>query len=248
MGAYANDYTVSVTNYYTDLKKYKPISMTKERRLIRLCKRGNDSAKKELIESNLRFVFNIAKKYAGRGIPIADLISDGNLGMIRAIDKFDETKGIRFISYAVWWIKQAMLESISKQNRMNFVESSNDDEEIDSDIENITCEEYHCDIFRNNKYNCLELSYSMDDENKESEIDSKQKDTIESIMCTLSDKEREIIESYFGINGKPSMFLFEIGEKYNLSSERVRQIKEKALRKMRSQMLIMDIDKDDLFL
>lgn len=242
-----NDYTISVANYYTELKKYKPVSMSTERRLIRLCKRGNEKAKKELIESNLRFVFNIAKKYTGRGISIGDLISEGNIGMIKAIDKFDETKGNRFISYAIWWIRQAMLETISKQSRIILTEDTIPFAQ-DEDATDQFGDDFHFEPYKNDKYDSTSLSYTIDCYNKENEVDSKQKETIDELLSVLSSKEREIIESYFGINGNPSMYLFEIGKKYDLSSERVRQIKEKAIRKLRSQMLIMNIDKEDLFI
>ena len=114
MNQHVNDFTDNVRVYYNELKKYKPISRKEEKRLIKLYKNGSLMAKNKLLESNLRFVFDIARKYTGRGVPICDLISEGNLGLIKALDKFDNSKNVKFISYAVWWIKQAMLDSISK--------------------------------------------------------------------------------------------------------------------------------------
>ena len=111
---HANDFTRTTEVYFEELKRYKPLTKAKERRLLKKCKKGNLKAKNEILESNLRFVFDIAKHYTGRGVSISELISDGNVGLLRAIDKFDETKDVKFISYAVWWIKQAMLESIKK--------------------------------------------------------------------------------------------------------------------------------------
>ena len=126
MNQYANDFNDTVRVYYDDLKKYKPLTRAKEKRLLKKCKKGNLKAKNEIIESNLRFVFDIAKRYTGRGVSISELISDGNMGLLRAIDKFDETKDVKFISYAVWWIRQAMLESIKKKNLFSFVEMEPD--------------------------------------------------------------------------------------------------------------------------
>ena len=122
MNQYANDFTRTVVAYYDDLKKYKPLTKSKEKHLLRLCRNGNTKAKNELLEANLKFVFDIAKHYTGRGISISDLISEGNMGLLRAVDKFDESKDVKFISYAVWWIRQAMLEAINKKKRLIMVE------------------------------------------------------------------------------------------------------------------------------
>lgn len=114
MGTFQNDYTDNVKIYYKDLKKCEPIPLSYERELILKSKEGDVEARNKIIESNLRFVFNIARKYAGKGIPISDLISEGNLGLVKAIEKFDTTKDVKFITYAVYWIREYMSASIRK--------------------------------------------------------------------------------------------------------------------------------------
>jgi RNA polymerase primary sigma factor len=238
MNQYANDFTETVRVYYDDLKKYKPLTKTKERRLLKKCKKGNLKAKNEILEANLRFVFDIAKHYTGRGVPISELISDGNMGLLRAIDKFDESKNVKFISYAVWWIRQAMLESIKKKNAINFVEIEPNTDN-DSYIDKRLIEDDEDDTSFNK-----ELSNENDEKSKE--ISENQRNIITNIIGTLSDRERDIIENYYGLNSNKELTLSEIGKKYNLSSERVRQIKLVSLRKLRSKILLYD-DLEDLF-
>lgn len=241
MNQYANDFTHTVRVYYDELKKYKPMSKSKERRLLKQCKRGNIKAKNEIIEANLRFVFDIAKLYTGRGVPISDLISDGNMGLLKAIDKFDETKDVKFISYAVWWIRQAMSESIKKRKSVNFVEiepNENNDSIIDSKIS---------DDDEDDISDSRDSSYSNEQEEKKKEVSRNQKDMVSKIITSLNERERKIIESYYGLNNEKELTLIEIGEKYNLSSERIRQIKISALRKLRSRIMLCK-DFDDLFI
>lgn len=238
MNQYANDFTETVRVYYDDLKKYKPLTKAKERRLLKKCKKGNLKAKNEILEANLRFVFDIAKHYTGRGVPISELISDGNMGLLRAIDKFDESKNVKFISYAVWWIRQAMLESIRKKNAINFVEIEPNTDN-DSYIDKRLIEDDEDDTSFNK-----ELSNENDEKSKE--ISENQRNIITNIIGTLSDRERDIIENYYGLNSSKELTLSEIGKKYNLSSERVRQIKLNAIRKLRSKILLYD-DLEDLF-
>jgi RNA polymerase primary sigma factor len=238
MNQYANDFTETVRVYYDDLKKYKPLTKAKERRLLKKCKKGNLKAKNEILEANLRFVFDIAKHYTGRGVPISELISDGNMGLLRAIDKFDESKDVKFISYAVWWIRQAMLESIKKKNAINFVEIEPNTDN-DSYIDKRLIEDDEDDTSFNK-----ELSNENDEKSKE--ISENQRNIITNIIGTLSDRERDIIENYYGLNNSKELTLSEIGKKYNLSSERVRQIKLVSLRKLRSKILLYD-DLEDLF-
>jgi len=228
MNQYANDFTRTVEIYYDDLKRFKPLTKSMERTLIRKCKKGDVAAKNKLLEANLKFVFDIAKHYTGRGLSISELISDGNMGLIKAIDKFDEKRDIKFISYAVWWIRQSIMESIKKKNIMNFVELA-PDETIDTnfdDVDDIEFEENQSD-------------FSNDGELEREERASEQIDIVSSIISKLNDRERDIIETYYGLNNKEELTLSEIGEKYNLSIERVRQIRNKSLKKLRSELLLL---------
>ena len=238
MNQYANDFTETVRVYYDDLKKYKPLTKAKERRLLKKCKKGNLKAKNEILEANLRFVFDIAKHYTGRGVPISELISDGNMGLLRAIEKFDESKDVKFISYAVWWIRQAMLESIKKRNAISFVEIEPNTDN-DSSIDKKLIEDDEDDVSFNN-------DFSNENDEKSREVTENQRNIITSLIGTLSDRERDIVENYYGINDKKELTLTDIGKKYNLSSERVRQIKLNAIRKLRSKILLYD-DLEDLF-
>ena len=238
MNQYANDFTETVRVYYDDLKKYKPLTKAKERRLLKKCKKGNLKAKNEILESNLRFVFDIARHYTGRGVPISELISDGNIGLLRAIEKFDESKDVKFISYAVWWIRQAMLESIKRRNAINFVEIEPNTDN-DSSMDKKLIEDDEDDVSFNN-------DFSNENDEKSIEVSENQRNIITSLIGTLSDRERDIVENYYGINDKKELTLTDIGKKYNLSSERVRQIKLNAIRKLRSKILLYD-DLEDLF-
>lgn len=232
MNQYANDFTETVRVYYDDLKKYRPLTKAKERRLLKKCKKGNLKAKNEILESNLRFVFDIARHYTGRGVPISELISDGNMGLLRAIEKFDESKDVKFISYAVWWIRQAMLESIKKKNAINFVEiEPNTDNDASMDKKLI--EDDEDDVSFNN-------DFSNENDEKEMEIKIEQKNIVIKLLNVLDERERDVIESYYGINDKKELTLTDIGKKYNLSSERVRQIKKKGLMKLRTKMLLLN--------
>ena len=239
MNQYANDFTNTVRTYYDELKKYKPLTKAKERRLLKKCKKGNLKAKNEILEANLRFVFDIAKHYTGRGVSISELISDGNMGLLRAIDKFDETKDVKFISYAVWWIRQAILESIKKKKLVNFVEIEPNIDN-DSSMDRKLIEDDEDDVPSNDRF-----VNEGDEKNKET-IEN-QKNIISSLITVLSDRERDVIENYYGLGNKKELTLTEIGEKYNLSCERIRQIKRQSLKKLRTKMLLLDEDLDNLF-
>jgi RNA polymerase primary sigma factor len=241
MNQYANDFTSTVRIYYDELKKYKykPISKAKERRLLKQCKRGNLKAKNELLEANLRFVFDIARHYTGRGVPISDLISEGNMGLLKAIEKFDDTKDVKFISYAVWWIRQAMTDAIKRKKSVTFVEiepNESNDSVIDSKIID------EDDEISETK----DTTYTNEYDEKAKEVSENQKAMVSKIISILSERERNIIESYYGINNKKELTLVDIGKKYNLTSERVRQIKLSAIRKLRSKIMLCN-DCEDLF-
>jgi len=233
MNQYANDFTRTTQTYYDELKKYKPLTKAKERRLLRLCKKGNVKAQNEIIECNLKFVFDIAKHYTGRGIPISDLISEGNMGLIRAIDKFDESKDVKFISYAVWWIRQYMLDAIKKKKLMNLVELDTSNNTTTSMDKVISDEEDEMVGF-------IDKSFSNESDEYKREMNQAQKEVIKKLLNVLNKRERDIIENYYGLNDKEELNLLEIGKKFNLSSERVRQIKLTSFKKLRSSMLMYD--------
>lgn len=235
-----NDFNRTVRTYYSDLKRFKPIGRTRERRLLRLAKKGSTKAKNELIESNLRFVFDLAKKYARKGVPITELISEGNVGLFRAIDKFDEEKDVKFITYAVWWIRQAMTECIRKNKLMKEFETSSEDSDTVYGSNSNGVYDDEDDV----TFGVNEPSDYFDERKKE--IERNQEYAVSNLMSLLSDKEKDIIERFYGMNGKEEETLTEIGKKYNLSCERVRQVKKNALKKLRSEALVY-CDTEDLF-
>lgn len=232
MNEYANDFNTTVQTYYNDLKKCKPISRIREKELIRLAKRNNQRARNELVESNLRFVFDVAKKYKGRGVPLCDLISEGNMGLIKAIDKFDEKYDVKFYSYAVWWIRQAILECIRKKQLANSFEKEQD--EINTIIVSNVSNDNEDDIVNINE---TILSNEEDEYNKE--IEENQKKAVQNLLDKLQPREKEIIERYFGLNGREEQNLGEIGEVLGISMERVRQIKVSIFKTLRTEILLM---------
>ena len=215
MGTFQNDYTDNVKIYYKDLKKCEPIPCSYERELILKSKEGDVEARNKIIESNLRFVFNIARKYTGKGIPISDLISEGNLGLVKAIEKFDTTKDVKFITYAVYWIREYMSASIRK----NY---SRADLTLIEDLQD-TAKKNDAKQIANTKI------YDIEDE----ECDDGKDKMIDELLCVLNDKEKNIMEFTYGLYGHKPLTFQEIGKKYHISSERVRQIKIEALDKVR---------------
>ena len=232
MNQYVNDFNETVKTYYENLKKYKPISKTKEKKLLKLCKKGDLDAKNKIIEANLRFVFDIARRYTGRGVSISDLISDGNIGLIKAIEKFDNNRDVKFISYAVWWIRQAMLESIKKKKIMNSIElepNVSNNEIIEKKL--IDDEDEHVSYY--------EVAFSNENETSKKEIKNEQKLVVHNLLEGLTEREKKIIESFYGLDNEKELSLTEISKKYDISIERVRQIKLKSIRKLRSNAMLM---------
>ena len=229
MNQHVNDFTENVRVYYNELKKYKPITRKEEERLIRLYKNGSLIAKNKLLESNLRFVFDIARRYTGRGVPISDLISEGNMGLIRALEKFDETKNVKFISYAVWWVKQAMLESIEKNKAFT---------------RNETSPSKANDLIREKKAECDDDDvsyYEIDTKYKDTSSDAdEQKSMVSELLTPLNDRERDIVKSFYGIGDSKELSLTEISKKYGISVQRAMQIKKKSFKKMRSFAMLYD--------
>jgi RNA polymerase primary sigma factor len=230
---YVNDFSTTVKTYYNELKKYKPISREKEKELLIKAKNGDLKAQNEILTSNLRFVFNIASRYKGNGAAISDLISEGNLGLLKAIQKFDTSKDVKFISYAVWWIRNAMQEFIKKRQASLNIEK---EEEIlnkplfskgipDSEDEWIERKD-------------VVLSDEEDEEKRE--LHKNQRKVIDTLMSKLCGREKVIIEKYYGIYGNKSKNLEELGKELGITKERVRQIKEQGLKKLRSEILLIE--------
>ena len=227
MNAYVNDFNTTVQTYYKELKNCKPISREREKELFKKIKQGNgELAKQELLKSNLKFVFNVASKYKGKGVSLDELISEGNMGLIKAIDKFDYTQNIKFISYAVWWIRQSIQMCVKKRKEITSIEvfendliGDNDFEENDITIINDVTSEYD-DLM--------------------SDLNSSKKYFIENLLVKLPTRGKKIIQMYYGLNNEEEKTLDEIGEVVGLTKERVRQIKEQCLKILRSEALMVD--------
>lgn len=263
----ANEDKDTVLDYYLkELATSHPLSGEQECNLAVRMKNGDQSARNELIEANLRFVVSIALKYKNRGVPLSDLISAGNVGLITATERFDETRGYKFISYAVWWIRQSILQTLAEHGRLVRLPINRSDllrrinnyttdfqrqhsrppteeemaKEFDLSEEQIIDTLAHSPIImsldtpvRNDKTSLLEI---MPDENQDSPeaamLQNALKSDIHDLLDTLTDRESDVIRLYFGLEGQ-EWTLESIAQKYNLTRERVRQIKEVALRKLR---------------
>ena len=268
--------SISLKAYFKDLRKLEMVDAKEQTELAIKAKAGDQLAMKKLVESNLRFVCSIAKEYSYTGIPIEDLIQEGNLGIIKAVDRFDATKGFRFISYAVWWIRQAILQSayetgnsvrlpVNRINAINKVvkatEALTKDLGREPSVEEISAyyknDEGGTDLsiqdvrsaFTDNKHE-VSLNSTVSDESdgelhetmagnglEEMESDMNKhsmRSEIDEVLSELTDREAIILKMYFGIGDFEEMTLAEIGEKIDLTNERVRQIKEFALKKLRT--------------
>ena len=254
----------TISNYFKEVRKSVLITPEEEIKLAIKIQLGDEKAKDELVKANLKFVISIAKEYQGQGLSLSDLISEGNLGLVRAATRYDHTKGFRFISYAVWWIKEAILKSLNDNSRIirlpaNVIkklsdlrkevdkfESKNgrpatDSDLVDEDGETLEAPKTPSCTSLNDVINedGDELYCLLEDNNSttEKEIFSQEdkiKKEIKNILSKLDPREKEVLECYFGINKEyDGMTLEAIGEKYNLTKERIRQIKEKAIRRIR---------------
>jgi RNA polymerase primary sigma factor len=252
----------SIGKYFKDVRKSTILTPSEEVKLAERIKEGDDKAVELLVNANLKFVISVAKEYQNQGLPLSDLINEGNYGLIKAAKRFDHEKGFRFISYAVWWIRQAILQSLNDNARMvrlpaNIInkitylnkeiskfEFINEREPVygeifDKDKEVMDLIYFPKCLSLNETINedgdeLIELIPNLDDEDNQLEIDNRVKDELQKTLSVLDEREKEIIFNYFGINTSlEPMTLEAIGEKYNLTKERIRQIKEKAIRKLR---------------
>lgn len=210
--------------YFEDIKKYRPLSSREEKELAVKIRKGDKAALDKLINANLKFVVNYAKQYRKSGVPFSDLISEGNIGLIKAAEKFDETKGVKFISYAVWWIRNSIQECINRYL---------------GNVEEVNAETY---VFDNCKKAEYDYSSKMVNEEFEEELTNLQsrEATIAELMKTLKKREIRILSLYFGLYDGKEMTLDEIGQEMDLTKERVRQIKDKALVKLKVNALSSD--------
>jgi len=263
-----SDANRSLSKYLQEISKYDPLLPEREVELAIAVKQGSRRALKELVEANLRFVVSVAKDYQGQGLPLTDLINEGNLGLIKASERFDETRGFKFISYAVWWIRQSILQALAEHSRIvrlplnrvgtiskinkaaerleqEFERSPRADElarQLDmkpkevNDAQRISRRHHSLDTpFSDDDKNCL-MDVIEDNKteapDKELLMDSLQEE-VSAALDTLKEREREVIRMYFGIDREYALTLNEIGEEFGLTRERVRQIKEKAIRRLR---------------
>lgn len=256
----------SISKYLKDVRKIDMISAEEEAELAEKVAEGDPKATEKLVSSNLRFVISVAKEYQNQGLPLSDLISEGNLGLIKAAAKFDPTRGFRFISYAVWWVKQSIIQSLNDNARTVRlpVNVTNNVSKLKKEMAKFEQEHGRKattnDTLTDNKGNILDMSlllhptcgslnekinedgdevmdviaddsFSRPDE--DIYTDEVLKNELNDTLSVLSDRERKIIEMYFGMDGS-SMTLEQIGDEYGLTKERIRQIKEKALRKLKN--------------
>jgi RNA polymerase primary sigma factor len=248
----------SISMYLKDVRKLDMINSVEEIELAKRIREGDSKAAEKLIKSNLRFVISVAKEYQNQGLPLADLIAEGNLGLIKAAQKFDPERGFRFISYAVWWIKQSIIQSLNDNARTVRlpVNVTNNISKLKKEISSFEQQygrkpiEGEMDMTLLNQPFCTSLNETINEDGDEiidiiednsfekpDEVMEKPNDMLknelEKTLSILPQRERQIIELYFGLNGTP-LTLEEIGEDYGLTKERIRQIKEKALRKLRN--------------
>lgn len=226
-----DDFEKSTVAYFNSIKKTKPLTKKEENLLWKNFHEKNDlSAREKLINANLKFVPTIAKQFKGCGLPFADIVEEGNIGLIKAIDRFDPKRDTKVISYAVWWIRKCILEAIEKKGMIDaenvddiFKPTLNDDD-IQTDETNI-------------KIIVPEKIYDIE----ENENPFNVKQIVEELFEGVPERERSIISEYYGLYGDNPKTLDEIGLEINLTKERVRQLNEKALKKMRSNALLKNI-------
>lgn len=226
-----DDYEKSTAAYFNLIKKNKPLTKKEEMNLWRNFKENNDlSAREKLIKANLKFVPTVAKQFKGCGLPFADIIEEGNIGLIKAIDRFDPKKDNKVISYAVWWIRKCIMEAIDKKGVL-------DTENIDEVFINTKKSDDENKIDNNIKYIIPEKYETSEDNSSMMNV----KQVIEELFDGVPERERYIIYDYYGLDGDNPKTLDEIGSEMNLTKERVRQLNEKALKKMRSNALIKNL-------
>jgi RNA polymerase primary sigma factor len=266
-----NRETASLDKYLQEIGKVDLITAEEEAELARKIREGDQKALDRLTKANLRFVVSVSKQYQNQGLSLPDLINEGNLGLIKAAQRFDETRGFKFISYAVWWIRQSILQALAEQarivrlplnkigliNKVNKAFSELEQEfgrapTIDELAENLefTRSDVKNSLANNSRHISMDAPLKEGDEDssslydvlQNSEQNNPEKDLIleslraeiERSLSTLKHREADVIRLYFGLDNQPPMTLAEIGLRFDLTRERVRQIKEKGIRKLKN--------------
>ncbi len=259
----------SLGSYLAEIAGSKPLSAAEEVELARRIRKGDEEARNSLVEANLRFVVSVAKEFQNRGVPLADLISAGNMGLITAAERFDENKGFKFISYAVWWIRQAIFQTLAEQSRTvrlplnkigllykiskasRLLQQTREDapqpEEIAQELDLWPVEEIKETMLCGRSVRSLDAAFRDEEDHSLLDVlpDDRQESPenlvmrgclrgqIDTALRTLVGREAEILKLYFGLDGEEPMTLDQIGVRFGLTRERVRQIKEKALHRLR---------------
>jgi RNA polymerase primary sigma factor len=264
--------------YLKEINKIPLLAREEEDIVAREAAQGNQAAQHKLVNANLRFVVNVAKKYQGQGLPLSDLISEGNIGLMNAIERYNVDKGYHFISYAVWWIRQAILKAICEKSRMIRLplnranelvqiekakkcvqDSGSGEAEINEIAKLLAMEPEHVVDIINISRDMVSLENPVYDEKDSATLgdfiedenyvspekyatDAALHDDIETVLDTLNPKEADIIRYRFGLGEKAPMSLKEIGDHFNLTKERIRQIEKKALRRLQhpSRMRVLE--------
>ncbi len=257
----------SISLYLSEIGKYEPLPPEREVELAIRIQKNDDWAMKELIESNLRFVVSVAKKYQGNGLSLADLINEGNLGLIKAAKRFDHSRGFKFISYAVWWIRQSILQALAEQARLirlplnrvgTITKITRVAEKLEAEIERqpkaneishqleMTPDEVVNAMQYSRRHSSLDTPFQDGEDNSlmdvlennhdmtpdEELMRESMKEDVMGSLSKLAERERAVIEMYYGINRESALTLNEIGEEFCLTRERVRQIKAKAIQRL----------------
>jgi RNA polymerase primary sigma factor len=258
----------SLDKYLQEIGKVDLLTPDEEVELAKRIREGDQYALEKLTKANLRFVVSVAKQYQNQGLSLGDLINEGNLGLIKAAQRFDETRGFKFISYAVWWIRQSILQALAEQSRivrlpLNRVGSLNKISKTFSELEQkferepspeelaevleVSTSEVVDTLKISGRHVSMDAPFVQGEENSLLDVlENDSEDTpdsglmndslrreVQRALSTLTQREADVITLYFGLNGEHAMTLEEIGEKFNLTRERVRQIKEKAIRRLR---------------
>ena len=260
----------SLEKYLQEIGKVDLLTPEEEVDLAKKIKQGDQESLEKLTKANLRFVVSVAKQYQNQGLSLSDLINEGNLGLIKAAQRFDETRGFKFISYAVWWIRQSILQALAEQSRivrlpLNKVGSLNKINKAFSQLEQeyerepssdelaevlkIATEEVETTLGVAARHTSIDAPFVEGEDNSlldvlengntprtDKDLDYRESlsQEIERSLSTLTDRQKDVIKLYFGIGVEHSMSLEDIGEKFGLTRERVRQIKDKAINKLRT--------------